>query len=394
MKLWQKGTRLDPRVEEFTVGRDPELDQALIPYDCRASIAHARMLQSVGLLTAREARALERELKGVVDLWTANKFRIRPGDEDGHTAIENHLVRKLGPAGKKIHTARSRNDQVLTALRLYSRDKMAEVRTAVLELRRALGRLGRRYRSVEFPGYTHSRKAMPYTVGKYFRAFADALGDDLRLLRAAAEVNDQNPLGTAAGYGTSLRVDREMTTKSLGFRRTQTNELYAQNSRGKFESIILCVLSQVMLDLQRLAHDLALYSMDEFGYFRLPAEFTTGSSIMPQKKNPDVLELVRANFAVVHSAYLQTIEILKGLPSGYQRDLQLTKEPLIRGLAETLRTVRIVAVVLGGLTVDVGKCRAACTEEIYAADKALELAQKGVPFRDAYRRVSRRLPLS
>jgi argininosuccinate lyase len=391
MKLWQKGVRLDPRVEEFTVGRDPELDQALIPYDCQASIAHARMLKSVGILETGEERALVKELERIVDLWKEKKFCIRPGDEDCHTAIENHLVKKLGAAGKKIHTARSRNDQVLTALRLYSKDRTGEVRAAVLELRRILGRLSRRHRDVEFPGYTHSRKAMPYKVGKYFQAFADALSDDLRLLQAADEINDQNPLGTAAGYGISLPIDRQMTTKLLGFRRIQKNELYAQNSRGKFESIILAALSQVMLDIQRLAHDLVLYSMDEFGYFRLPEEFSTGSSIMPQKKNPDVLELVRAKFAVVNSCYVQTMEVLKGLPSGYQRDLQLTKEPLMRGFDETLRSVRIMGLVLAGLIVDTEKCRAACTEEIYAADKALELARRGVPFRDAYRKVSKKL---
>jgi argininosuccinate lyase len=390
MKLWQKGTRLDPRIEEFTVGRDPELDQALIPFDCAASIAHARMLKSVGILEAGEARALIKELERIVGLWKIQKFRIRRSDEDGHTAIENHLVKKLGPAGKKIHTARSRNDQVLTALRLYSKDRIGEVRAAVLDLRRTLGQLSRRYSAVEMPGYTHSRKAMPYKVGKYFQAFDDALGDDLRLLRAAEEISDQNPLGTAAGYGTTLEIDRDLTTRLLGFGRTQKNELYAQNSRGKFESIILGALSQVMLDLQRLAHDLVLYSMDELGYFRLPEEFSTGSSIMPQKKNPDVLELVRANFAVVHSCYLQTMEILKGLPSGYQRDLQLTKEPLMRGLDETLRTVRIMGIVLAELIVDAEKCRQACTEEIYAADKALALVSQGVPFREAYRKISKK----
>ncbi len=391
MKLWQKGTRLDPRIEAFTVGRDPELDRALIPYDCRASIVHARMLEAVGILEAKEAQALVQELERIIALWKNGQFRIRPGDEDGQTAIENQLVKELGPAGKKIHTARSRNDQVLTALRLYSKDRLAEVRAAVSELRRTLVRLSAKHRGVDLPGYTHSRKAMPYKVGKYFQAFADALADDLRLLRTAEEINDQNPLGTAAGYGTSLEIDRALTTRLLGFRRTQRNELHAQNSRGKFESIILGALSQVMLDLQRLAHDLVLYSMDEFGYFRLPEEFSTGSSIMPQKKNPDVLELVRANFAVVHSCYLQTMEILKGLPSGYQRDLQLTKEPLMRGFDSALKSTRIMDVVLSGLIVDAERCRRACTDEIYAADKALALAKKGIPFRDAYRKISKKL---
>jgi argininosuccinate lyase len=388
MKLWEKRTRLDSRVEEFTVGRDPELDLELIPYDCTASIAHAKMLKSVGILSPEEARRLEKELGRIIDLWKKNKFRIKRSEEDGHTAIENHLIRNLGAAGKKIHTARSRNDQVLTALRLYSRDRLGETRTALSGLSRRLNKLSLKHRNVAFPGYTHSRKAMPYTVGRYFRAFADALHDDLLWLRAAGEINDQNPLGTAAGYGTTLKINREMTTRLLGFRRTQKNELYAQNSRGKFESIILSALSQVMLDLGRLAHDLILFSMDEFGYFHLPEEFCTGSSIMPQKKNPDVLELVRASFAAVHAGYLQTMEILKGLSSGYHRDLQLTKEPLLRGFRDTLSAIRIMDVVLAALVVDSEKCRMACTDEIYAADRVLDLVRQGVPFRDAYRKAS------
>jgi argininosuccinate lyase len=390
MKLWQKQRKLDPRIEEFTVGRDPELDLELIPYDCAASMAHARMLKSVGILRAGEARALVQELGRIIELWKKGKFRIRPSEEDSHTAIENHLTRKLGAAGKKIHTGRSRNDQVLTALRLYSRDKIIETQAAVAALVQRLSGLSRKHVKIVLPGYTHSRKAMPYTVGKYFRAFADALQDDLVLLRTAAEINDQNPLGTAAGYGTTLEIDRDLTTRLLGFRRTQRSELYAQNSRGKFESIILSALSQVMLDLQRLAHDLVLYSMDEFGYFRLPEEFCTGSSIMPQKKNPDVLELVRANFAVVHAGYLQTMEILKGLPSGYHRDLQLTKEPLLRGFRETLESVRIMDLILSRLGVEAEKCRAACTDEIFAADRAIEVARTGVPFRDAYHKISKK----
>jgi argininosuccinate lyase len=390
MKLWQKKTSLDRRVEKFTVGNDPELDLELIPYDCAASIAHTRMLKAVRILRAAEARKLERELERIAALHRGHRFRIKPDEEDGHTAIENHLIKRLGAIGKKIHTGRSRNDQVLVALRLYSRDRLREVRNALSELSRILDRLGRKYRNVELPGYTHSRKAMPYTVGKYFQAFADAIRDDLRLLKAASETTDQNPLGSAAGYGTTLPIDRDMTTRLLGFRRTQKNELYAQNSRGKFESIILSALSQVMLDLQRLAHDLVLFSMDEFGYFRLPEKFCTGSSIMPQKRNPDVLEIMRAKFAVVHSAYIQVIEIIKGLPSGYHRDMQLTKEPLFRGFRETLETVRMMSVVIADLRVDREKCRRACTEEIYAAEKVFEHVRKGVPFRDAYRSIARK----
>ena len=390
MKLWQKGGRPDRRIEEFTVGNDPELDLELVESDCLASIAHAGMLKKIGILSSGEARSLEKELKTIVALHRNKKFKIRTEEEDCHTAIENHLVRRLGATGKKIHAGRSRNDQVLTAIRLYSKDRLNHIKDSLRRLIGNLSRMSRKYRDVAVPGYTHHRKAMPYTVGRYFAAFGEAFKDDLRLLECVSRLTDQNPLGSAAGYGTTLELDRDLTTRLLGFRKTQKNELYAQNSRGKFESIILFALSQVMLDLQRLAHDLILFSMEEFGYFRLPEEFCTGSSIMPQKKNPDALELVRANFAVVHSGYLQVIEILKGLPSGYHRDLQLTKEPLIRGFRKTLETVEIMGLVLENLQVDKDKCRRACTDEIYAADRAHELVRKGAAFRDAYRAVARK----
>lgn len=389
MKLWREKQGRDARVDEYTAGNDPVLDLELVPYDCLASIAHARMLRAAKVISAGETLALEKELRTIMSAARAGRFKIRPEEEDGHTAIENRLVRRLGGSGKKIHTARSRNDQVLVALRLYSRDKLDETRTALARLVETLNRLGKTYRSARMPGYTHARKAMPYSVGRYFRAFADALKDDLALIASARRLNDQNPLGTAAGYGVPLAIDRELTTRLLGFRKTQRNALYTQNSRGKFEAVILFVLSQVMLDLQRLAHDLILFSMDEFGFFILPERFCTGSSIMPQKKNPDVLELVRASLAVVHSGYFRVMEILKGLPSGYHRDLQLTKEPLILGFKHTLKTIGIVDLVLGELRVDKGKCRRACTEEVYAAEQVYRLVGKGIAFRDAYRKISR-----
>jgi len=391
MKLWQRGGGIDRRIEKFTVGSDPELDLELVEYDCRASIAHARMLRTIGILSAVESRQLAAELGKIITLNREKQFRIRVEEEDCHTAIENHLVRRLGATGKKIHAGRSRNDQVLTAIRLYSKDRLNHIKDSLGRLMGNLNRMSRKYRNAPIPGYTHSRKAMPYSVGRYFRAFEDAFKDDLLLLESAGRINDQNPLGSAAGFGTSLELNRDLTTRLLGFRKTQENELYAQNSRGKFESIILFALSQVMLDLQRLAADLVLFSMEEFGFFHLPEEFCTGSSIMPQKRNPDVLELVRANFAVVHSGYLRVMEILKGLPSGYHRDLQLTKEPLIRGFRETLTTIEIMCLVLAGLKVNEDTCRQACTDEIYAADRAHELVRKGAAFRDAYRAVARKL---
>lgn len=389
MKLWLEKDQRPGCIDEYTTRNDPALDLELVPYDCLASIAHARTLKASRIVTAGEARALEGELRKIISLARAGRFKIRPEEEDGHTAIENHLVRRLGTAGKKIHTARSRNDQVLVALRLYSRDGLDEIRAALVKLIAVLDRLGRTYRSVRMPGYTHSRKAMPYSAGRYFQAFADALKDDLEMVSSARRLNDQNPLGTAAGYGIPLGIDREIGTRLLGFRKTQRNALYAQNSRGKFEAVILFTLSQIMLDLQRLAYDLILFSMEEFGYFILPERFCTGSSIMPQKRNPDVLEIVRGSLAIVHSGYLRVMEILKGLPSGYHRDLQLTKEPLMRGFRQTLKTIEVVRLVLAGLKVDEERCRKACTTEVYATDRVFELVKKGVAFRDAYRRISR-----
>lgn len=379
---------MDGQVEEFTVGTDPALDLDLVPYDCRASVAHAKMLQAIGILSRREFFKLEKELKNILRLSRKKAFFIRTDEEDCHTAIENHLRKKLGKTGEKIHTARSRNDQVLTALRLYSKERLGRVERALLDLVRALKTAGRRYQGILMPGYTHSRKAMPYSVGKYFRAFQESLQDDLRPLRLASSLNDQNPLGSVAGYGVGLKIDRDLTTRLLNFKKKQNNELYCQNSRGKFESLILFALSQIMQDLQKLATDLILFSMEEFGYFRLPDEFCTGSSVMPHKKNPDVLELVRAKSAVIHSYFFQITEIIRGLPSGYHRDLQLTKEPLMNGFRVAEESIKIMTRVVANLKVNRQKCREACTEEVYSVEKANALAREGIAFREAYRRLA------
>ncbi len=388
MKLWPTTAKLDRRAEKFTVGNDPVIDLEFIEYDCRASIAHARMLHKIGILSSKEARGLERELKKIISLGRQKKFKIRDEEEDAHTAIENHLTREIGPAGKKIHTGRSRNDQVLVAVRLYSKDRLDRLDGYLRSLIGTLSQLSYKTRKWPMPGYTHSRKAMPYSVGKYFGAFREAFKDDLQHLRDVYRLIDQNPLGSVAGYGTTLRLDRTLTTRLLGFRKTQTNELYAQNSRGKFESLILSALVQVLLDIERLANDLILFSREEFGYFHLPHRLTTGSSVMPQKRNPDVLEIARANFALVHSCYLQIIETIKGLPSGYHRDLQLIKEPLVRGFNKTIETVECMRLVLENLHMNRTRCGQACTQEINAAAEANELVLKGIPFRDAHRQIA------
>jgi argininosuccinate lyase len=391
MKLWQKGYELNRQVEKYTVGHDPLIDLNLVKYDCIASMAHAKMLNKIGILSNNELTELEKELTNIIKLAQMNKFKIKIEDEDCHTAIENHLIKKLGEIGKKIHTARSRNDQVLTAIRLYSKDNLKEIETSLLEFIETLKKVSMKYEDVEIPGYTHSRKAMPYSVGRYFEAFKEAFEDDMLLLKLAYKINDQNPLGSAAGYGVNLEIDRDLTTELLDFSKTQKNELYCQNSRGKFESIILFALGQIMLDLQKLANDLIQFSMDEFGYFSLPDEFCTGSSLMPHKKNPDVLELIRAKSAVIISYYFQVIGIVKGLLSGYSRDLQLTKEPLMKSFDITLDTLKIMNLIVINLKVNRENCKRACSEEIYSVEKTYNLVKKGRAFRDAYQEVSKKL---
>jgi argininosuccinate lyase len=389
MKLWQKDYALDKRIENFTVGNDYILDQKLVKYDCVASIAHAKMLAKMKLISQAESVKLVNALNDIIRLDSSGKFRIKKDDEDCHTAIENFLVKKLGETGKKIHTARSRNDQVLTALRLYCKDEIANVVTAADELAKSLKAFRAKFGDVEMPGYTHTRKAMPSSAGLWAGAFIDALDDDKKLLLSIADITDQSPLGTAAGYGAPVAIDRAMTARLLGFGKVQENPIYAQNSRGKFESSILHGLGQVMFDLNKMACDIILFSMPEFGYFDLPPEVCTGSSIMPQKKNPDVLELVRAKYHQVISCEFKVKNISGDLISGYNRDLQLTKEPLFRGFDITSESLAVMSVVVNKMRVNAQNCKKAMTRELYATQKAYDLVKKGVPFRDAYKQVSK-----
>jgi argininosuccinate lyase len=389
MKIWEKGYTLDEAVEAYTVGEDHLLDAALVVYDCQGSIAHARMLQRMGILNRRELKRLVAELEAIERLAREGRFPISRGDEDCHTAIENHLIRTLGEAGMKIHTARSRNDQVLTALRLYYKDLLESCRERMDRLITALRRFARKYGKIELPGYTHTRKAMPSSIGMWATAFIDSMKDDARLIRVARDLVDQSPLGTAAGYGVPLPLDRPLTARLLGFARVQENPIYTQFSRGKFESTMLHAFGQVMFDLNKLSCDLILLSMPEFGYFELPLEFCTGSSIMPQKRNPDVLELVRGNYHVVVSCEHQIQGLSANLPSGYNRDIQLSKGPTIKAADLTLRSLEVIALLVGRLGVDPDRCREGLTEEVYATQRAYDLVKKGVPFREAYRTVAR-----
>ena len=388
-KLWAKEHRLDKQVEEYTVGEDYLLDQQLVRYDCLASIAHVKMLGRIGILEGKEVERLVEELNRITQLDETGEFPILPEHEDCHTAIEYHLTEQLGDLGKKIHTGRSRNDQVAAALRLYYKDRLDECKTLVSQLVQSIERFVARCGEVELPGYTHTRKAMPSSVGMWAESFVESMHDNLRLFDVAVELIDQSPLGTGAGYGVPLDLDRGYTAELLGFARVQENPVYTQNSRGKFEATILHALTQVMFDLNKMATDLIVFSMPELGYFELPEELCTGSSIMPQKRNPDVLELVRATYHLVLACEFQVKNTVANLLSGYNRDLQLTKGPTMRGLKATEESLSVMALVFEKLRVDRDACAVGLTDEVYATERVYELVKQGVPFREAYRRVAR-----
>jgi argininosuccinate lyase len=392
-KLWDKGYQLDREVERFTVGEDYRLDEVLVEADVLGSIAHARMLQAIGILSRGEFRRLKAELVRVLKDAAGGRFKIRRRDEDVHTAVENRLTKRLGRLGKKLHTARSRNDQVLLDLRLYMREEVLEVKAAAIDLAQVLVKFAHRHRGVPIPGRTHTQRAMPSSVGLWAGAFAESLLDDLALLDSAYELVNQCPLGSAASYGVAVPIDRQLVSDLLGFAKVQNNVLYANNSRGKFEAVVLFALTTMMHDVAKLSGDLILFSIPEFGYFELPEQFCPGSSIMPQKRNPGPLEAVRAFAASVEAGLVEVLGIIAKLPSGYNRDFQYTKGPLMRGFELTSSSLGMLARIFAEIKVNKKRCIDAFTPELFAADEALRLAEEGMPFRDAYRQVASDLEL-
>jgi argininosuccinate lyase len=386
-KLWEKAYSLDALIEAFTVGDDYRLDSRLVNADCVASMAHARMLAAIGILTPSDRDALHAELARIISLHGEGAFVIQPSDEDVHTAIENHLVAALGEAGKRIHTGRSRNDQVLAALRLWTRGFLFDFHEAGLDLCARLLDLGETHALTPMPGRTHLQTAMPSSVGLWAAAYAEELLDDLDLVHHAFGMLDCCPLGSAASYGVPLPLDRESVADLLGFSRVQNNVLYAGNSRGKLEAVALEAVEHTVLTLSRVAQDLILFSLPEFGYFTLPAELCSGSSIMPQKKNPDGLELIRGKSAAISADLLAMKTLVRALPGGYNRDLQETKGPYFRGCEQGLGCVRIMDVTVQKLVINKDRLKRAFTPDIFATDRALELVSEGTPFRDAYREV-------
>jgi argininosuccinate lyase len=389
-RLWDKGLPLDERVLAYTAGEDHRLDARLVPYDVRASIAHAQMLAESGLISADDCAAICAGLDALESGFSAGEWQIGLEDEDVHTALESRLTKRIGEAGGRLHLGRSRNDQVLAALRLYLRDAVDELDARVALLRESLAALAQRQGEVALPGYTHMQQAMPSSVQLWCGGFDEAFADAQAGLQSARRRINRNPLGSAAGYGTpGLPLDRELTTVKLGFDATQSPVTAVQLSRGKAESGLLFETTLLLGDISRMASDLLLFYTQEFAYVSLSAQVTTGSSIMPQKRNPDALELLRASPATSLACLDEVLMITAKLPSGYQRDLQRLKPPLFRGIDLAVASVDIAACVLDGLAFRAANIR--LDEGIFATGEAYRLVRdEGISFRDAYRRIAAR----
>ncbi len=388
MKLWSKGYDIEPVIERFEAARNAALDGELIRHDLWGSLAHARMLHHVGLLDEGEWQAIDGALRALLAEAEAGTLRPTTAEEDIHTAIENALVARVGAAGKKIHTGRSRNDQVLVDLRLYAKEALITLAGSLLDTVDRLLALARTHEWTPMPGYTHMQRAMLSSLGLWAAAHAEALLDDAQALAAAYTLNDQSPLGSAAAYGVPLPLDRGHVSALLGFARAQHNVLAAANARGKGEAAVVQALALVMLDLSKWAQDVLLFTTSEYGFLRVPAELCAGSSIMPQKRNLDALELVRARAHTVIALQSQMLATLAGLPSGYNMDYQETKAPLIEALHLCRESLEVVGLYAARLQVDRERLEAACTPELFATDRAYELVAAGMPFRDAYREVA------
>ncbi|HKL61765.1 MAG TPA: argininosuccinate lyase [Woeseiaceae bacterium] len=390
-RLWDKGAPLDERVLRYTAGEDHRLDERLVAYDVRASVAHAEMLNACGLLGDEDLGAIRDGLSRLGRSHAAGEWHIGLADEDAHTALERRLTDAIGEAGGRVHLGRSRNDQVLAALRLYLKDAAATLAAGAESLAAALDRLAQRQGEVELPGYTHLQQAMPSSVALWADGFAAALRDDAEGLHAAGRRIDKNPLGSAAGYGTpGLPLDRRKTADALGFTEVEQPVTAVQLSRGKAESGLLFEITLTLQDTARLAADLLLFYTQEFSYVSLPEAFTTGSSIMPQKRNPDVLELARAAPATAQACLDECLMVTAKLTSGYHRDLQRLKPPLFRGIDLADDTLVIMAALLDGVGFRPENIR--LDPGVHAAEEANRLVtEEGIPFREAYRRVARKI---
>ncbi|MFD1314576.1 argininosuccinate lyase [Namhaeicola litoreus] len=391
MKLWDKGFSTDKKIDLFTVGNDRELDLVLAKYDVIGSLAHAKMLHEIGLLSKSEMSAVERELGGIQKSIKEGTFLIEDSFEDVHSKVEFLLTEKLGDTGKKIHTARSRNDQVLVDMHLYLKDELDEIKNLVEEFFDLLMKLANDYQSVLLPGYTHFQVAMPSSFGMWFSAYAESLIDDMYMLNAAFKVVNQNPLGSAAGYGSSFPIDRESTTRSLGFGTLKYNSVAAQMSRGKAEKIVSFSLSSLAGTLAKFAYDICLYMSQNFGFVSFPDALTTGSSIMPHKKNPDVFELIRGKCNKIQALPYELTLITNNLPSGYHRDFQLLKEGLMPALQNTKACLEMFIFSLKEIKVKKDVVDAEMYDYLFSVEEVNALVQNGTPFRDAYKIIGQKI---
>jgi len=386
-KLWEKTTQVNAKIEAFTVGHDREMDLFLAKYDVLGSIAHIRMLESVGLLQANELKILLVELKNIYQLIEKNQFTILEGVEDVHSQVELMLTRKLGDVGKKIHSGRSRNDQVLLDLKLFARAEIEKTVSAVNDLFEVLISQSTKYKDVLLPGYTHLQVAMPSSFGLWFGAYAESLADDLQLLLSAWKITNRNPLGSAAGYGSSFPLNRQLTTDLLGFDSMNYNVVYAQMGRGKMERTVANALASVAATISKLAFDACLFTSQNFGFIKLPDEFTTGSSIMPHKKNPDVFELTRAKCNKIQTLPQQITLITNNLPSGYFRDLQIIKEVFVPSFAELTDCIEITTLMMAQVQVNTEILNDSRYDYLFSVEEVNRLTLDGIPFRDAYKKV-------
>jgi len=386
-KLWEKSTQVNAKIEAFTIGLDREMDVFLAKYDVQGSMAHIRMLESVGLLQADELEILLTELKLIYQLADKGAFTIEKGVEDVHSQVEMLLTRKLGDVGKKIHSGRSRNDQVLLDLKLFTRAEIEKITAAVTDLFDVLIAQSNRYKDVLLPGYTHLQVAMPSSFGLWFGAYAESLADDLQLLLSAWKITNRNPLGSAAGYGSSFPLNRQLTTDLLGFDSMNYNVVYAQMGRGKMERTVANAMASVAATVAKLAFDACMYTSQNFGFIRLPDEFTTGSSIMPHKKNPDVFELTRAKCNKIQSLPQQIMMITNNLPSGYFRDLQIIKEVFIPAFGELTDCLHMTALMMAQVEINTDILKDSRYDYLFSVEEVNRLTLSGVPFRDAYKQV-------
>ncbi len=387
MKIWDKGFSVNKIIEDFTIGRDRELDLYLAPFDVLGSIAHGKMLFKIGLLQKDELSKMIAELKNIYKLTQNGKFVIEEGIEDVHSQVEKILTEKLGDIGKKIHSGRSRNDQVLLDLKLFTRNEIKEVVVLIEKLSETLLTQAEKYKNYLMPGYTHLQVAMPSSFGLWFGAYAESLADDLRILQASYKIVNQNPLGSAAGYGSSFPLDRQMTTDLLGFEYMNYNVVYAQMGRGKMERIVSFALASVAATLSKMAFDVCLFMSQNFGFVQLPDELTTGSSIMPHKKNPDVFELLRSRCNKIQAIPNEIILMTNNLPSGYFRDLQLVKESFLPAFKDIKTCISIAEFAISNIGIKENILNDDRYKYVFSVEDVNRQVASGVPFRDAYKNV-------